>query len=65
LVNTEDLLLAVSETVPLSQTMSERIDTLREWAQNRARSANSVRNIQPRGRIKNTPQFIVEEDEEL
>ncbi|HYE62366.1 MAG TPA: AAA family ATPase [Phycisphaerales bacterium] len=38
-LTTEDLLNSIRETVPLSRTMSERIDALREWASGRARFA--------------------------
>jgi len=40
-ITTEDILRAISETVPLSVTMKERIDELREWARHRARMASS------------------------
>lgn len=36
---TEDILQALGETVPLSRTMREEIDGLREWASDRARPA--------------------------
>ncbi len=36
---TEDVVLSVGETVPLSRTMREEIDALREWATERARPA--------------------------
>jgi SpoVK/Ycf46/Vps4 family AAA+-type ATPase len=64
-VQTNDLLLAVSETVPLSQTMSERITALRNWAQTRARAANSVRNTKSRGKIQSAPIVIMDEDDDL
>ena len=35
----EDILQALGETVPLSRTMREEIDGLREWASDRARPA--------------------------
>jgi len=38
---TEDVLKAVEETVPLSVTMAEGVDTLREWADTRARRSSS------------------------
>lgn len=63
-IQTNDLLVAVSETVPLSQTMHERITALRNWAQTRARPANSTRRIKPRGRLNNKS-VVVDEDEEL
>ncbi|MGO8671181.1 MAG: AAA family ATPase [Capsulimonadaceae bacterium] len=40
-VATADILAAVRESVPLSMTMKERIDDLREWAGTRARPASS------------------------
>jgi len=39
-VNTDDILKALSETVPLSETMEEQIDELRNWAKTRARPAS-------------------------
>lgn len=36
----DDVRRAIAETVPLSKTMSEEIDALREWALTRARSAS-------------------------
>lgn len=41
-VTTEDIVGAVKESVPLSMTMKERIDVLREWAGTRARPASSI-----------------------
>jgi len=38
-IETLDILKALKETVPLSQTMREKIDHLREWAKLRARQA--------------------------
>ena len=40
-VNTDDLLSVVLESIPLSVTMSEGIERLREWAETRARPASS------------------------
>jgi ATP-dependent 26S proteasome regulatory subunit len=40
-LTTEDLLKAARETVPLSVTMHEGIQKLREWAETRARAASS------------------------
>lgn len=37
---TQDLVAAAKRTVPLSQTMKEKIDALREWAKTRARAAS-------------------------
>ena len=41
-LTTESILGAVRNTFPLSMTMRERIDGLREWAESRARPASSV-----------------------
>jgi SpoVK/Ycf46/Vps4 family AAA+-type ATPase len=41
-LTTEDILATVSESVPLSMTMKERIDILREWSSTRARPASSA-----------------------
>ena len=41
-MTTETLLRAISQTVPLSRTMSEDMDSLREWARGRARPATSA-----------------------
>jgi SpoVK/Ycf46/Vps4 family AAA+-type ATPase len=35
-----DILMAINETQPLSETMKERIDQIRDWAKNRARNAS-------------------------
>jgi ATP-dependent 26S proteasome regulatory subunit len=40
-LTTESLYKSLSETVPLSTTMKEDIDKLREWAEGRARKASS------------------------
>jgi SpoVK/Ycf46/Vps4 family AAA+-type ATPase len=40
-LETRDVLRALRETVPLSRTMSERLDALRAWAQHRARPAST------------------------
>jgi len=40
-ITTDDILKAIRETVPLSVTMKEQIDALREWASGRARRASS------------------------
>jgi len=40
-VNTDDILETMQRSVPLSTTMSEEIQQLREWATNRARPASS------------------------
>ncbi len=38
---TDDILKSIRETFPLSATMREQIESLREWAENRARPASS------------------------
>jgi len=40
-ITTEDVVKSASEIIPLSYTMKERIDTLREWARSRARKASA------------------------
>jgi SpoVK/Ycf46/Vps4 family AAA+-type ATPase len=40
-ITTEDIIASLKETVPLSVTMSEDIDELREWARLRTRPASS------------------------
>lgn len=42
-LTTECILNALRETVPLSKTMDEQIDRLRNWAEGRARNASSPR----------------------
>ena len=41
-ITTESLVAGLEQTVPLSKTMSEDIDTLRKWADGRARWATST-----------------------
>lgn len=41
-LTTESIVSAAAHTVPLSMTMRERIEDLREWARTRARMASSV-----------------------
>ncbi len=41
-LTTEDIVKSLQETVPLSQTMAERISALRAWAETRARSASGI-----------------------
>ena len=41
----DDLVFAIRDTVPLYQTYEEKIKALREWAENRARSASSKRRV--------------------
>ena len=40
-VNTEDIVSCAEQSVPLSRTMKERIDDLREWAARRCRTAST------------------------
>jgi hypothetical protein len=40
-MTTDDIVNSIQKTVPLSKTMSENMDELRDWAQGRARSATS------------------------
>lgn len=40
-LQTADMITAIRQSVPLSHTMREAIDALRQWAQTRARSASS------------------------
>jgi AAA+ superfamily predicted ATPase len=54
-LSTDDMLNAARETVPLSRTMSERIDELRAWAQGRARPASNpdaTSTIAPRRKLE-------------
>lgn len=41
-VTAEDIMASINETIPLSTTMREKIDRLREWARDRARPVTSV-----------------------
>jgi SpoVK/Ycf46/Vps4 family AAA+-type ATPase len=41
-LTSERLLESIRQTVPLSKTMSEDVDTLRKWAEGRARPATSA-----------------------
>ncbi len=41
-VTTDDIVAVARQSVPLSLTMKERIDVLREWAETRARPASSA-----------------------
>ena len=41
-MTTDSIITAVRQTVPLSMTMRERIEDLREWAEQRARQASSA-----------------------
>jgi len=49
-LETEDLLRAAEETIPLFQTRGEEIARLREWARNHARPANSRTSVRIEGR---------------
>jgi len=42
-ITTDDIIAACKESVPLSVTMKESIDVLRDWADSRARPASSIR----------------------
>lgn len=44
-LNTEQILNAVTQTVPLAKTMDEHINALRQWAEGRARNASVPRLI--------------------
>ncbi|MGC3957164.1 MAG: AAA family ATPase [Verrucomicrobiota bacterium] len=44
-LSTDQILNAVTQTVPLAKTMDEQISTLREWAEGRARNASVPRMI--------------------
>jgi SpoVK/Ycf46/Vps4 family AAA+-type ATPase len=41
-ITTEDILKAAKQSIPLSETMKEKIDILRFWAETRARPASSA-----------------------
>ena len=51
-LTTEKLLGGIQQTVPLSKTMSEDVEGLRQWADGRARSATSVEIAKEPGRDK-------------
>lgn len=44
-VGTEDILDALRQTVPLAQTMAEKVNGLRTWAEGRARNASIPREV--------------------
>jgi len=44
-LRSQDVLRSIEETVPLSRTMSEKIESLRAWADGRARMASRPENI--------------------
>ncbi|MDL2259328.1 AAA family ATPase [Deltaproteobacteria bacterium OttesenSCG-928-K17] len=41
-ITSQDILVAISETVPLSQTMLEEIQAIRQWCRSRARGASEA-----------------------
>jgi ATP-dependent 26S proteasome regulatory subunit len=41
-ISTKDILQSVHQTNPLSETMKEQIDSLRQWGTSRARNANRI-----------------------
>jgi SpoVK/Ycf46/Vps4 family AAA+-type ATPase len=46
-INTEDVLRNVRQSIPLSRTMKEQIDALRQWAETRARNASPAAAEEP------------------
>ena len=44
-INTEDVLRNIEVTVPISRTMAERIEALRDWADERARPASFAEDL--------------------
>ena len=46
-LTTDDILQAISQTVPLAKTMDEQIHSLRNWAKGRARNAGQFNNTDP------------------
>ncbi|MDX2133105.1 MAG: AAA family ATPase [Planctomycetota bacterium] len=46
-LTTDDILRNITQTVPLSRTMSERIESLRAWADGRARAASTPAEVEP------------------
>lgn len=75
-INTQDIIVSLSETVPLSVQMKEQVSKLREWARTRARHASVPRQSaiirSEIAKIKEAPRNTVvavnyepEEDEEL
>ena len=45
-ITDKHLVHAAKEIIPLSYTMKEKIDSMREWAESRARSASTVNEVQ-------------------
>jgi ATP-dependent 26S proteasome regulatory subunit len=56
-LETEDVLKAIHETVPLARTMDEQINHLRSWAGGRARDA-SVGKVDPAGTTSRRMEFF-------
>ncbi|MGE5652824.1 MAG: AAA family ATPase [Bacillota bacterium] len=57
-LTTEDLLLGIARTVPLSRTMRERLDILRAWAEDRAVMASrpeEVKHVEPEAAVCTQP----------
>ncbi|MCL2001034.1 MAG: AAA family ATPase, partial [Planctomycetes bacterium] len=55
-VTTDDIMAAINETVPLSQTMLEEIDRLRDWCRARTRPASNADQAASRlARLANLP----------
>jgi SpoVK/Ycf46/Vps4 family AAA+-type ATPase len=50
-ITTDDLLHNIRSSVPLSRTMKEQIDELRQWASTRARNASSASSQAPPGSV--------------
>nr|MBP9903332.1 ATPase [Verrucomicrobiota bacterium] len=44
-LTTKHILNALTQTVPLAKTMEEQINTLRGWAEGRARNASAPREL--------------------
>ena len=53
-ITTEDLLTNIRVSVPLSRTMREQIEELREWARTRARNASSPEDDPARTELRDT-----------
>ncbi len=51
-VQTEHVLTALGETVPLAKTMDEQINRLRSWAEGRARNASVARAVKGDGQVR-------------
>lgn len=59
-LNNDDIIYALKETVPISVTMQETIEGLRDWASNRARNAS--KKISKKVKTSDT---IIQEEEDL